>query len=450
MTPLVPIALFGWPIVSVVLFALLPARRAVISCLVGGWLFLPMYQYDLPGLPDYGKVMATSLGVLLGAVLFDGRRFLALRFRLIDLPAAVWCLCPLATSMSNDLGVYDGLSGSLGHLLTWGIPYLMGRLYFTDLPSLRELAEGIIVGGLIYVPLCLWEIRMSPQLHRILYGFQQHSFAQHLRFGGYRPKVFMQHGLAVAGWMASALVTAVGAWRCWPARPVLRLPWAVTVLALGTTLILCRSGNGYILAALGVMAWFTWDVVRTRVPLAALSLVAPVYMMARFTGVLPGEHVMAVAALIAPADRVESLASRVQQEDLFMQRTKERIWLGWGGWGRAFPVDQEGQRLVRAVDSLWVIASSFYGIVGVSAVTLLFLVPVVAVVRRMSRVSQGRHILGGAMLLAVLLVMVLIDNLFNAMVNPVNVVAAGALSGTVVEGKPVGRAVARLSEGAPE
>ena len=35
---------------------------------------------------------------------------------------------------------------------------------------------GIIIGGLVYIPLCWWEIRMSPQLHWQIYGVTFNSF----------------------------------------------------------------------------------------------------------------------------------------------------------------------------------------------------------------------------------------------------------------------------------
>ena len=101
----------------------------------------------------------------------------------------------------------------LNQTVTWGIPYFLGRIYFNDLQGLRELSVAIFIGGLIYVPFCLYEIRFSPQLHRLLYGYHQHDFSQTFRFGGYRPMVFMQHGLMVGMWMGMA--TLAGIWLAW-------------------------------------------------------------------------------------------------------------------------------------------------------------------------------------------------------------------------------------------
>ena len=88
--------------------------------------------------------------------------------------------------------------------IKWGVPYFLGRSYLLEPRALRELTWAIFLGGLVYVPLCLFEMRISPQLHKWAYGFRSSAFAMELRWGGYRPQVFMQSGLAVAMWMTSA------------------------------------------------------------------------------------------------------------------------------------------------------------------------------------------------------------------------------------------------------
>ena len=59
MTILVPITLFGWVPCVLLLFLWLPPRRAVITAFLAGWLFLPAATFQLPGIPDYSKMMAT-------------------------------------------------------------------------------------------------------------------------------------------------------------------------------------------------------------------------------------------------------------------------------------------------------------------------------------------------------------------------------------------------------
>src|SRR5215212_5969246 len=147
------LALFAWVPTVLLMFAALPPRRAVVAAFVGGWLFLPVFGIDIVGLPPFSKVSASAYSVLLGAILFDGDRLLTVRPRWFDLPIVVWCFTPLASSISNGLGVYDGLSACLSEIVLWGIPYYLGRAYFNDWESIRELAIGVFVGGLIYMPL---------------------------------------------------------------------------------------------------------------------------------------------------------------------------------------------------------------------------------------------------------------------------------------------------------
>ena len=59
MTASAAIALFGWGIVVLVLFAVLPGRRAAAAAFVAGWLLLPVVTYPIAGLPDYDKIAAT-------------------------------------------------------------------------------------------------------------------------------------------------------------------------------------------------------------------------------------------------------------------------------------------------------------------------------------------------------------------------------------------------------
>src|SRR6478672_9790926 len=124
----VPIALFGWIPLILVLFLTLPARRAVFAAYLIGWMFLPMASFKVSGIPDYTKITATNAGVLLGVLLFDSRRLVKFRPRWIDLAMAVWCLVSYASSIYNGLGAYDGGSALEYKILFWGIPYFIGRI----------------------------------------------------------------------------------------------------------------------------------------------------------------------------------------------------------------------------------------------------------------------------------------------------------------------------------
>src|SRR5581483_5457922 len=104
------VALFSWPLVAVLLFRWLPPRRAVAATMIAGWLFLPVASFDLEHLPPYSKPLAAAGSALFGTLLFDRERLWSARPRYIDLPIAIVCLSPFATSLANHLGPYDGVS----------------------------------------------------------------------------------------------------------------------------------------------------------------------------------------------------------------------------------------------------------------------------------------------------------------------------------------------------
>src|SRR5262249_30104306 len=144
-TLLAYIALFGWPLLVVALFAIRPARQAATIAVVGAWLFVPPYALGINGLPDYTKSVAATLGMVLGTLLFTPDRLLSFRPRWFDLPVLGWCLCGIPSALSNapEMELYDGLSHTLAQTIHWGLPYLLGRLHFRTPEDLRYFIVGM-------------------------------------------------------------------------------------------------------------------------------------------------------------------------------------------------------------------------------------------------------------------------------------------------------------------
>ena len=80
-------ALFAWIPCVIVLFVLLPARKAAATAVVGAWLLLPPIRLDIAGIPDYGKDTAAMVGIVLSTFLFGFHRMLSFR------AAGSICLC---------------------------------------------------------------------------------------------------------------------------------------------------------------------------------------------------------------------------------------------------------------------------------------------------------------------------------------------------------------------
>jgi len=420
--------MFGWIPAVLVLFSMMEARRAVITAFLASWLFLPMASYALPGLPDYTKMTATCWGILIAAAIFDNKRLLSLKLRAFDIPLIVICVCPLASSLSNDLGMYDGLSAVLFKTVIWGFPYLIGRIYFSDLDGVRALAIGFFIGGLVYIPFCFFENLMSPQLHRIFYGFHQHDFSQTFRYGGWRPMVFMEHGLMVGMWMASA--SLIGVW-LWQNRVIekimgMRIKWLVPILLFQT--VLCRSTGAVGLFILGSGVLFLTR--KFKRPLFIICLVAiPLfYVSTRATGYWSGQNVVDFIAENFNQERADSLAFRLDNENLLAEKARQKEMFGWGGWGRARVYDDEGED-ISITDGLWIIVFGNYGLVGLFGLAGTVLMPI-GVLLRCYPVKYWDHpMVAPAASLAVMLGLYMIDNLLNAMVNPMFMLVAGGIGG---------------------
>jgi hypothetical protein len=430
---LVSIAFFGWIPVIFFLFRLLPHRRAVSTSLLVGWLFLPVATYDLPGFFDYNKTTATCLSVFLAAAFLDkDKRLWNFRPTRFDLPMLIWCMCPLMTSLSNGLGMYNGLSAAIQQAILWGLPYVMGRAYFGDFKGLRELAIVLFIGGLIYIPLCLYEIRMSPQLHSIIYGFHQHNFSQTMRFGGWRPTVFLQHGLAVGLFMCMTSLIGTWLWYRMPSRifPGRSVGWLVVLLLI--TSVLVKSWGALVLLALGLLVLFLSTMLRTRVFVMLLLLSFPLYIAARTVGGWSGDQLLAVAQLSGSEDRVESLQTRLRSEYYLMERAKLQPLFGWGGWDRSLVGDEnkivkttEGLLVQVIPDSFWIVNYGMYGVFGLASITIALLMPLLLLTRRFPPNSWATPEIAPVAVLAIILGLYMVDNLMNDMVNPLFTLAAG-------------------------
>lgn len=408
-------------------FITMTPRRAVVTSWVVAWLFLPNVGYSLPGLPDYTKISASAFGILLGICLFDFSRVARFRPAWYDAPMLVWCFGQFATALANapDLTLYDGFSAFLNNVTLWGIPYFVGRLYFTDRVGQSDLAMGLVYGALVYVPLCLFEVRFSPQLQRLLYG--GYVPYEGPRYGlGYRPFVFMSNGLETGMWMSSAAFVAYWLWASGSRKRLLQAPSGPVTLVLTATAILCKSVGA--ITQLAAAAPVFWLARRTKspVPVLILAFVAPMYTLTRGTEVWSGR---AVIDAIRPydAERAHSFEFRLDNEDILLSKARQRPWLGWGGFNRN-RVFANG-RYLGITDGLWIIAVGVQGYVGLAAISLVQFLPVVLLLRRHPIRTWGEPEVAPSAAIAGVIAMYAIDNISNAMFNPIYLLMTGGLMG---------------------
>lgn len=431
---LVFLALFGWIPFVLIIAKRLPPQRTIIFSFIAAWLFLPVATYTFVGFPDLSKSSAASYSVLLAVILYDSQRLFSFRPGWLDLPILILCISPFFSSLANGLGAYDGASATLNQIVTWGIPYLLGRIYLNNLSGLRKLAVGIFIGGLIYVPLCLYEVRMSPQLHRMVYGFFQHSFAQTVRYGGWRPTVFMKHGTEVGLWMMAAALIGIWLWQTGVLKQLWGIPMAWLVTALVITFVLVKSTGAYILLFLGIAFLLIGRQFLTAIPVFLLSAAICFHLVVNVV-THPGynEQVLSLLGRIGINQaRIQSLEFRLENEKLLAEKARQQPLFGWGGWGRNRVTNDWGQD-ITTTDSLWVITFGVNGIVGLASMAAVLLLPSFYwFASRSSTRAWLKRESAPASAIAVLLVLYMFDCLVNAMVNPVYILASGGLSGLLL------------------
>ena len=435
MTFLVPMAMFGIIPLALKLFEKYPARVAAAAVFVIGWLFLPQAKYDIPILPDYAKTNALGLAVLSGIFFKDPQILKSFRFRWMDIPMACWCVAPFFSSVNNGLGAWDGGSSALATSVSWGLPYFIGRLYFGSPEALRELAIGMLIGGVVVAPLALIEMMISPQMHIFFYGWYPHDFSQVKRGGGYRPSVFMAHGLELAMWNAAA---AFMGWQLYLRKSVeKRLPFLdVSLLAcvIGVTLVLVLSrSTGALMLFLFAMGVFEVCVrVKTKIPLLLFLLLPVFYMNLRAVGAWDGQSLVEAAGkLSGSVERTGSLAYRLFNENLLVEKALLRPIFGWGGFNRSFVTNENGI-YISVPDGMWILTLGKNGLFGLSALSASILLAPVLFFLLVPKRRFAEPLMAPSAAFALFLGVFMADNLFNAMYNPILMLASGGLTSLVL------------------
>jgi len=431
---LIPLTLFGWLPVVLFLYRYLPPQRALIISFIAAYLFLPVFNYPISGLPIYNKMSATCLAALIAMLCYDIDRFKTFQLSLIDLPMMCWCLAPLIASLTNGLGVYDGFRNASETISVWAVPYLLGRLYLNDLSGLRQLAVGIFAGGLLYAPLCLIEFKNAPFLHAKVYGIASSAsaFMQSSRKGGYRPVLFTVHGLSVALWMMAATLIGVFLWRSGTLKRFWNISMKWLVLILIFILILIQSFGALMYFVLSLVVLYTAKWLRTSILLLVLIVMIFSYLYMATTGNFNGDQIVTFFSTAVNPERAFSLEYRFEQEKLLVTKARQRMMFGWAGNGRSRIYDEWGKDLA-ITDSWWIIVFGSNGILGVVSGTAMFLLPAALFTHYYPARIWSHPKVAPAAAITLVLVSYMIDNLVNAMSMPVFILGLGGLSGLLVK-----------------
>jgi hypothetical protein len=425
-----------WPVATLVFFRVMPPGRAVIVSLLVAYLFLPPPPagIDPPLMLPLTKETIPSLAAMLAflAVVKDWRalvpqsvvaRWLMVLFVLIPLPTVITNPEPVEFDgfWLPGLRLREALGMMINQVMLLG-PFIMGRALLSRPQDLRELALAFVIAGVVYSLPMLVEVRLSPQLNTWIYGYFQHDFGQMIRGDGFRPIVFLYHGLWVAFLTMTAILCAAAMSRAGSSQE--KVWYGLAVLWLLLVLVLSKSLASllYALVALPVV-WLMAPRVQllAAVVMAAMALSYPV---ARGFDLVPVEGIVALAERASPT-RAQSLEFRFQNETVLLDRAMEKPVFGWGSWGRNQIWDGTG-RLLTVTDGRWIILVGVGGWLMLLAEFGLLTLPIFLLFWRGWRSGDvSPH----AATLAVILAINMVDLLPNATLTPLTWLFAGALLG---------------------
>lgn len=424
-----------WPVVVAVMFRRMRCERALIWSILGGYLLLPpVANFDVPLLPPLDKHSIPVLSAFLALWAQRGQMpNLVPQSVLARLALTVYLLSGVGTVLTNGDPLVGGTFYLPGIPLTETVvsvftsfvnvlPLLLAQEILKERAAMRELMLALVVAGLAYSLPMLLEVRLSPQLNVWFYGFFQSIFGQMVRYGGYRPLVFLQHGLWVAFFAFMAVAAAVSLLRSEPGG---RGRWFLAVLYLAVVLILCKSAGAiiYMICFAPVVLFIR---PRTQVTIAAaIAVIVVLYPMLRGAGYIPTGFFQDLATSI-DAERSQSFAFRLANEDLLLNRAAERPVFGWGGWNRNHVLDPSSGLVRTVTDGLWIIEIGARGWVGYLGTFGLLTIPLfLLTLRARSKNALAPYVAP----LALILSANLIDLVPNATLIPFSWLMAGALLG---------------------
>lgn len=451
-----------WPVVVFGLMRTLHLKTAIIASILAGYLLLPsafFVFFDLPLLPPINKTMipalsAAVLGMLIYRERMNNEQLLVRQGRAEPggyaagvgpvqpglLPKSVtgrsllvlMVLSTIMTVVTNgDTLVYgpsvlEGLppSDSFKAVINLGIavlPMLIGRKYLADDASHYRLVWLFCLAACLYALLSNYEVRMSPQLNLTFYGFFSHSWLQHFRAGGWRPLVFLDHGLLLGIFLACGMIGTAALFRI--SKGAAKLGFLAALLWVLVSLYLAKTVGALIIGGLLTMIVLFVGVRLQLLAAAGIAVITLTYPMLRGADLVPTDEIVAFAQERSP-ERAQSLGFRFENEDILLGKANERPLFGWGRGGRSRVFNEDGED-IAITDGSWVITMGVWGWGGYISQYGFLTAPLILLALRRRHYRVGLATSGLGLMMAANLV----DLLPNASLSPLTWLMAGAITG---------------------
>ena len=428
---------FSWPIVVLWLLIRYPTKKAIFISIVLTTLLLPSaFSADVPLLPPLDKDNITGLSLILflflmrkkfrifqpglSTILFIGYFIvIAITVELNAIPIII-----IGSKYLPGLTYHDIFS-TIIRLIIYTMPFFLGRYFSTSLKDTEIFFKIMVVMALIYTLPMLFELKMSPQLHNIFYGYQPSQFVQEIREDGYRPMVFVGHGLGLAFWMSTCILAAVALLKN-KIRSTILSP-VVVVCYLFVVLIFCKTWSAAAYAVLGmffILKLRPSTQVKWSFIIAAIVILYPI---AKVNEVIPEKEIISTISQYNPA-RAQSLEFRFQNENEMLTHVLEKPFFGWGSWGRNRIYSKWDGRDLSVTDGRWIIELGTNGWMGFLFYYAILLTPLYYALKTFKYIKEPKDQVYFAAL-SIILAICIIDSIPNTGMGPMHFFLAGILLG---------------------
>ncbi len=356
------------------LFFTMRPLTALLLVALGSEMFLPVGPtFKVPYFVPLSKDNLPYLCALIGCALACPGKFRNVpKRKVLALMAFIALLAGALNGLTNGevlvngpvvrqaMTLKDGFFVAVASFFAPLIAFFLAYVIVKDSKDINRLLTGFAVAGLIYCPFAIIEMRMSPQFHNWVYGYCLRDFTQSVRWGGYRPQVFMVHGLNLARFfLATSLALFVIAKR---RHALFGIPVRILAYFHLFVLILCRSTGAIALGLLGYL-FIRFAKPRRQLLLASvLALVTLLYPLLRASDLFPMKALLDAASAVSE-DRSSSLAFRFKNEDMLLEHARKKVLFGWGTYSRNRVFDAEGYD-VSTTDGHWIIVLGSAGLIG--------------------------------------------------------------------------------------
>lgn len=420
-----------WPFVAWWLYRKKEIIPATFWTIAGGYLILPVgVSFDFPLVPALNKGTIPAIMAFVGCKYIAREDISLLPRKSLDRTLIlIFFFGSIITVLTNSEPITEidrflpGLSSKDIFSIAAGkylllLPFILALQLVKTFEDQIQLLKLLVIAGLLYSVLIIFEIRMSPQLHKWLYGFFPHSWGQQVRYGGFRPVVFLGHGL----WVSIFLVMVIGSSVALSKIKIklTRFPDALVIGYLILLLILSKGFGSLILGIITLSAIYFLPTRAMYVTALGIGALAIAYPFLCILEMFPHRYIIEQIDLINTA-QAGSLQFRFNHELILLERASEKIVFGWGAWSRNRLVDS-------VVDGYWIGLVGSYGVVGFTAIFGLMFTTIWRAGSGLKLlVDENEKKLLCAHCLMVALIM--IDQIPNHSENPLFWVLIGALAG---------------------